>query len=98
MKQITIQIQPDRAPQLSPREVRAVLADVAATVPLVHQHWFEEGEDGGQYFDFFFETEDIDTLELLLATFKSALEGPFFSPYNVAPERQYVLFYVRRLP
>ncbi|MEO8611058.1 MAG: glycosyltransferase family 39 protein [Chloroflexota bacterium] len=47
---------------------------------------------------FFFETEDIDTLELLQATFKSALEGPFFSPYNVAPQRQYVLFYVRRVP
>lgn len=46
----------------------------------------------------FFETEAIDTLILLQATFKSALEGSFFSPYNVAPERQYVLFYVRRLP
>jgi 4-amino-4-deoxy-L-arabinose transferase-like glycosyltransferase len=47
---------------------------------------------------FFFEFEDIPTLELLQATFKSALEGPFFSPYNVPQERQYVLFYVRRLP
>jgi hypothetical protein len=37
---------------------------------------------------FFFETEDIYTLQLPQATFKSALEGPFFSPYNVTPERQ----------
>jgi len=30
--------------------------------------------------------------------FYSALEGPFLSPYNVAPERPFVMFSVRRLP
>jgi len=47
---------------------------------------------------FFFEPLDIETLTLLQSTFKSALEGPFFSPYNVAPERQFVMFTVRRSP
>jgi hypothetical protein len=45
---------------------------------------------------FFIEAEDIETLTLLQSAFKSALEGPYFSPYNVAPERQFILFYVRR--
>jgi hypothetical protein len=47
---------------------------------------------------FFIEAEDIETLILLQSAYKSALEGPFFSPYNVAPERQFILFYVRRAP
>jgi hypothetical protein len=47
---------------------------------------------------FFFESLDVETLTLLQSTFKSALEGPFFSPYNVAPERQFVMFIVRRSP
>jgi hypothetical protein len=47
---------------------------------------------------FFIEAADTQTLLLLQAAFNSALEGPFFSPYNVSLERQFVLFYVRRLP
>ncbi len=44
---------------------------------------------------FFIEPEDVRTLAALQANF--ALEGPFFSPYRVAPERQFVLFFAPRL-
>jgi hypothetical protein len=43
---------------------------------------------------FFVEPDDIRTLSLLQVHFR--LDGPYFSPYNVEPERQFVLFYVAR--
>ncbi|RPH41524.1 MAG: hypothetical protein EHM91_10065, partial [Planctomycetota bacterium] len=58
MAKICIQLQPHRAPELSPKEIRSALETIGATPRLVERHWVEEGEKDGPYLHFTFETRD----------------------------------------
>jgi hypothetical protein len=63
----------------------ALNADLLAALPRTVDHAF------------FLSAGDVQTLSLLQTYYQSALEGPFFSPYNGVPEKQLILFYVHHL-
>ena len=58
MKALSIQIQPERAPDLNMEEVHAAFEAVAGLAPLVRHHQFDDGFDETRYFNFTFGTED----------------------------------------
>ena len=62
MTKLCIQLQPQRAPELSLKEIRSALERIGATPRLVQRHWVEEGEKDGPYLNFTFETPDLGEL------------------------------------
>jgi hypothetical protein len=62
LKALSIQIQPDRAPELNIAEVRHAFETLAITSPLVREHQFDEGFDETRYLNFTFGTEDLKGL------------------------------------
>jgi hypothetical protein len=65
LKELSIQIQPDRAPELNVEEVRAAFAQMAS---LVQNHHFNTGFDKTRYFNFTFVTEDLLGLWSMIQT------------------------------
>jgi len=51
-----IQVQPDRAPDISIDRVRELCREVASDTALVERHGVVEGDDGGPYLNLMFET------------------------------------------
>ena len=66
MKKICVQFQPDRAPELSLKEIRSVLESIGATPRLVQGHRVDEGEENGPYLNFTFDTPDLGELWALI--------------------------------
>ena len=66
MKALSIQIQPERAPELKLEVVQAAFKAIAETTPLVRHHQFDDGFDKTRYFNFTFGTEDLKGLWALI--------------------------------
>ena len=62
MKALSIQIQPERAPDLKMEEVQAAFEAIAEMSSLVRHHQFDDGFDRTRYFNFTFGTEDLKGL------------------------------------
>ena len=65
MKALSIQIQPELAPELDVAEVKRSLAAITQS-PLVKKHDFNEGLDKTRYLNFTFGTEDLSSLWSLI--------------------------------
>ncbi len=62
LKALSIQIQPERTPELKIEEVRSAFEAIARMTPLVRRHQFNDGFDKTRYFNFTFGTEDLQGL------------------------------------
>ena len=65
LKALSIQIQPERAPELNVAEVKRLLEALTKS-PLVQRHDFNEGFDKTRYLNFTFGTEDLKGLWCLI--------------------------------
>ena len=62
LKALSIQIQPERAPDLKMEEIQAAFESIAGMASLVRHHQFDDGFDKTRYFNFTFGTEDLKGL------------------------------------
>jgi hypothetical protein len=62
MKALSIQIQPERVPELKMEEVQVAFETIAEMASLVRHHQFDGGFDKARYFNFTFGTEDLKGL------------------------------------
>lgn len=68
LKELIIQIQPNRARDLKLEEIQAALESISRRASLVRHYRFETGVDKTRYFNFTFETEDLSGLWSLIQT------------------------------
>jgi hypothetical protein len=76
---ISVQIQPERAPDLKMEEVQAAFEAIAEMDSLVRHHQFDDGFDKTRYFNFTFGTEDLRGLWAVIQSTvycNPALAGP----------------------
>ena len=66
LKALSIQVQPELAPDLNVADLKRILETLVATSPLVTQQQFDEGFDKGPYFNFTFGTDDLKGLWALI--------------------------------
>ena len=62
LKALSIQIQPERAPESQIEEVQSIFEAIARMTSLVKRHQFDDGFDKTRYFNFTFGTEDLEGL------------------------------------
>ena len=62
MRAISIQVQPDRSPDLDMKELSDLFQEIADGHALVKRHHFDSGGKDGPYFNFTFGTDDAVTL------------------------------------
>ena len=61
MKSLSIQVQPDRAPDLDIEKVRKLFEEIKNNALVEHYH-FDEGEDKGRYMNFTYNSNDAQSL------------------------------------
>jgi hypothetical protein len=66
MKELRVQIQPERALGLNMEQVRAAFEALAEMTSLIRNHQFDDGFDKMRYFNFTFGTEDLKGLWALI--------------------------------
>ena len=85
LKKLMIQVQPARAPLLDMEAVEAACRAIVAT-PFVAEHYFNEGHDGGHYFNFQFKTDRLPALwrEIQLRLYGDSGVGPGMTKASMA--------------
>lgn len=59
---LSVQVQSDRSPGLDMEKVKSIFNTISSNKTLVHDHFFETGDDSGLYYNFSFETIDLGAL------------------------------------
>ena len=66
MRYLSVQIQPERSPNIDMDELSRLFQTLANRADLVRGHSFDNGYDGGSYYNFTFETNRPSELWLLI--------------------------------
>ncbi len=66
MKHLCIQVQPPRVPQLQIAEIRTACEALPEKSPIVLSHDFARADPAGEWFNFIFETDQLEELWQLI--------------------------------